>query len=205
MKQYRHKLNTLHGGGAVLPASCICLCIGLGMQALSLPVLGTVFFILSALLFAALMLLLIIEQHQDDVLNREAMQADEKLEAAIKKKSFSLPYHNGEIWCEHLDGLYYYTELVIHKFQNDLARLQSPSAPSAIAINLDETAINDELLHILCSGLCSHKKHLQKIAFIGISKKDRPKMKLHLINASVPFQYRFFHDFEKAKEWLISI
>lgn len=31
----------------------------------------------------------------------------------VKKKSFALPFRGGEIWFEHLDGIYQYTELVL--------------------------------------------------------------------------------------------
>lgn len=33
--------------------------------------------------------------------------------AGYKKKSFALPYNGGEIWFEHLDGLYGFEELVL--------------------------------------------------------------------------------------------
>ena len=33
----------------------------------------------------------------------------------VKKKSFVLPYGGGEIWFEHLDGMYQFTDLVLAK------------------------------------------------------------------------------------------
>ncbi|HBF15977.1 MAG TPA: hypothetical protein DDW30_09940 [Clostridiales bacterium] len=36
--------------------------------------------------------------------------------SGVKKKSFILPYAGGEIWFEHLDGIYQYTELAIRFF-----------------------------------------------------------------------------------------
>ena len=39
--------------------------------------------------------------------------------AGVKKKSFILPYAGGEIWFEHLDGIYQYTELAIEKLCAD--------------------------------------------------------------------------------------
>jgi len=38
-------------------------------------------------------------------------QIMEKYKLGLKKKSFSLSYNGGEIWCEHLDSLYDQTEL----------------------------------------------------------------------------------------------
>lgn len=41
----------------------------------------------------------------------------------VKKKTFILPYNGGEIWFEHLDGMYQYTELVREKLKKDYALL----------------------------------------------------------------------------------
>ena len=46
----------------------------------------------------------------------------------VKKASFSLPYRGGEIWFEHLDGMYQYTELVLKKLRSDSAAFLAPSA-----------------------------------------------------------------------------
>lgn len=35
----------------------------------------------------------------------------------LKKKSFSMFFGGGEIWFEHLDGMYGYTDLAIEKFE----------------------------------------------------------------------------------------
>lgn len=37
--------------------------------------------------------------------------------AGVKKKSFILPYAGGEIWFEHLDGIYQYTEFALEKLR----------------------------------------------------------------------------------------
>ena len=73
----------------------------------------------------------------------------------VKKKSFSLPFRGGEIWFEHLDGMYQYTELVLDKLQNDSHTFLLPSKPAHIAFVLDETLITadliDQIAHLLCS------------------------------------------------------
>lgn len=74
----------------------------------------------------------------------------------INKKSFSMFFGGGEIWFEHLDGLYGYTNLAIEKFEKDYQECKRPSFPSLIAINLDETEVNDRLVHAVTtrSFLC---------------------------------------------------
>ncbi|MGN0179763.1 MAG: hypothetical protein ACI4DY_10035 [Monoglobaceae bacterium] len=49
-----------------------------------------------------------------------------------EKKSFALPFRGGEIWFEHLDGMYQYTELVLGKLKNDSYTFLLPSKPSYI-------------------------------------------------------------------------
>ena len=62
----------------------------------------------------------------------------------VRKKSFILPFAGGEIWFEHLDGIYQYTELVIEKLRTDAAIFRRPSSPGYIAFVLDETVITDD-------------------------------------------------------------
>ena len=38
----------------------------------------------------------------------------------VKKKSFVLPFNGGEIWFEHLDGMYQYTEPVLEKLKKEV-------------------------------------------------------------------------------------
>ena len=58
--------------------------------------------------------------------------------SGVKKKSFILPYAGGEIWFEHLDGIYQYTELAIQKLRADTAVFCRPSSPGYITFVLDE-------------------------------------------------------------------
>ena len=66
----------------------------------------------------------------------------ERYEPGLKKKSFSLFYNGGEIWCEHLDSLYGDKELLKQKFEHDLIQISRPSASSFIAVVLDESAVD---------------------------------------------------------------
>lgn len=54
---------------------------------------------------------------------------DHKQEAAIKKKSFELNYHDGAIWCEHLDGMGHYEDEVIATFLEDKRLFQDLPFP----------------------------------------------------------------------------
>ena len=39
----------------------------------------------------------------------------------VRKRSFILPFAGGEIWFEHLDGIYQYTPLAVQKLRADTA------------------------------------------------------------------------------------
>lgn len=120
----------------------------------------------------------------------------------LQKKSFLLYYGGGEIWAEHLDGLYGYTNLAIEKFEKDYIECKRPSLPALIAINLDETDVNEELLNVLAERLLHGEKRFTKVVFVGVNRTAKNKIKNLFTEAS--FVYNFINDFEKAKEWLIN-
>ena len=57
------------------------------------------------------------------------------------KSSFALPYNGGEIWFEHLDGLYGHEALALEKLAGDAPLFSRPSSPAYICFVLDETAV----------------------------------------------------------------
>lgn len=119
-----------------------------------------------------------------------------------KKKSFALPFNNGEIWFEHLDGMYQYGELVRSKLAKDCEVFLKPSSPSAIGIVLFETNVTSEIADDLICVLTSPKKLFQRVCFLGTDKKIK-KMLTERLKHTNRFQYAFINDFEKAKEWLL--
>ena len=123
----------------------------------------------------------------------------EKYELGLNKKSFSLYYNGGEIWCEHLDSMCSERELVLEKFNSDLKVIARPSTSSYIAVNLDETEVDAELLDHIINSLQGLDKQLRKLAIVGLSSK----MKRHIKSKDSNFAIRCFDDFEKAKEWLV--
>lgn len=120
----------------------------------------------------------------------------------VRKKSFVLPFAGGEIWFEHLDGMYQFTELVIQKLQNDSKTFLLPSKPSHIGFVLDETLITNDLVNKIVNLLCSEQKKYMRVCFIGTDRKIR-KMFNNALYSKSNFTYAFINDFEKAKEWLI--
>lgn len=119
----------------------------------------------------------------------------------LKKKSFRMFFGGGEIWFEHLDGIYGYTNLAIEKLEKDYQEFKRPSLPSLIAINLDETEVNDRLLQAVTEKLLHGEKRFTRVVFVGVNRSEIRKIKHLLQEAS--FIYNFINDFEKAKEWLI--
>lgn len=120
----------------------------------------------------------------------------------LNKKSFRLFFAGGEIWIEHLDGIFNYTDLAIKKFENDYLEFKRPSFPSLIAINLDETEVSERLIHVIAEKLLCGEKHFRKVVFVGTNRKTKFELEYLFINA--PFAYHFINDFEIAKEWLLA-
>lgn len=119
----------------------------------------------------------------------------------FRKKSFSMAFHGGEIWFEHLDGIYGYEELVLEKLKNDSAVFCRPSFSSFICVNFDETELTDTIIDTLCSTLLHVNKTFRRVCFVGVDKAHSRKIRKILDNNGFPIA--FIDDFEKAKEWLI--
>ena len=81
----------------------------------------------------------------------------------VKKKSFALLFNGGELWFEHLDGMYQYTELVLEKLKNDSDIFLLPSKPAYIAFVLDETLITEPLMDEIVRLLCGERKQFVRI------------------------------------------
>jgi len=121
----------------------------------------------------------------------------------VKKKSFSMFFGGGEIWFEHLDGIYNYYDIVISKFENDYEKFNKPSSPSLIAINLDETIINENIVCTISNKLINGNKKLSRVVFVGLDKKSK-KMFSKTLKNHINFALEFINDYEKAKEWLVT-
>ena len=123
----------------------------------------------------------------------------EKYMSGLNKKSFSLPYNGGDIWCEHLDSLYDKRDLLLEKFKNDLIMIAKPSTSSFIAINLDETDVDKDLIYEIYHAFSSLNKSIRKVVFVGLE----PEMKRYVKRLRANFVVTCLDDFEKAKEWLL--
>ncbi len=120
----------------------------------------------------------------------------------VKKKSFILPFAGGEIWFEHLDGIYQYTELAIEKLRTDTAVFRRPSSPGHIAFVLDETVITEELISEIANALIKPGKNFLRAAFVGADGPSCKKLKKLLYGHG--FAVKFFDGIEPAKEWLLN-
>lgn len=128
------------------------------------------------------------------------MQEQKEL-AGVNKKSFSMFFGGGEIWFEHLDGIYDSTILAIEKLENDYQQFKRPSMPSLMAVNLDETVVDDTLISAIKDKLLNGGKRFTRVVFVGVDKTVKKKLKNTFLGA--PFAFDFVNDFEKAKEWLV--
>ncbi|NCB92108.1 MAG: hypothetical protein EOM40_05970 [Clostridia bacterium] len=123
----------------------------------------------------------------------------DKIQLGKNKKSFSLYFNNGEIWCEHLDSLCNERDLVIEKFKEDVITIARPSTSAYIVIDFDETIVDEALLTYIVDTLNSLNKSLRKVAMVGLSFK----MKRHVKKLKANYEIKCIDDFEKAKEWLV--
>lgn len=117
------------------------------------------------------------------------------------KKSFALPYNGGEIWFEHLDGIYDNENLVLKKLASDIRLFTRPSSASYICFVFDETAVSEQILASVVDSILESKKRFMKIAFSGLDKKSRHNLKRRLSGKG--FGIGFFDGLEDAKEWLL--
>ncbi|MGN1340590.1 MAG: hypothetical protein ACI4WS_09890 [Oscillospiraceae bacterium] len=120
----------------------------------------------------------------------------------FRKKSFALPFDGGEIWFEHLDGIYGFTELVLEKLTADMPQFQRPSSSSNIGFVLNETDITEGVIEMITKSLLDTKKRFMRVAFIGADRRTAKELKKRLYGNG--FGLGFFGDFEKAKQWLVS-
>ena len=125
----------------------------------------------------------------------------EKYEWGLKKKSFLLFYAGGEIWCEHLDALYDKKELVLKKFKSDLDVIKKPSTTSHIIVILDETDVDSDILQVILDELSSIGKPIRKVAFVGLTVKNKRYIKSSA--NPLDFAVQCIDDLEKAKEWVL--
>ncbi|MBE6023390.1 MAG: SdpI family protein [Cellulosilyticum sp.] len=121
--------------------------------------------------------------------------------SGLNKKSFSIPFHGGEIWIEHLDSFGNEITLLKQKFIEDIPQISQPSTSSLIAINLDESHIDKEILSWILDTLSTLPAPPQKVVFIGLTPKLKRLVKLK--QKQITFLVTCIDDFEKAKEWLL--
>ncbi len=123
----------------------------------------------------------------------------------IVRESFSMAYKGGEIWFEQLDALSVHTDIVMEKFSRDLLFMKRPSLTGLIAVNINETLINEDMAEIIIREFI-HITKIRKIVFVGAAKETKKFMK-HILKReiiNIKFIYTFIDDYEKAKEWLVS-
>lgn len=122
--------------------------------------------------------------------------------AGYKKKSFALPYNGGEIWFEHLDGLYGFEELVLEKLSRDAEVFSRPSSPAFACFVFDETVATDKIINAVKCAICESRKRFLKIAFVGLDRRSVRKFGKDL--AGNGFMTGFLKGLEDAKEWLLA-
>lgn len=122
--------------------------------------------------------------------------------AGYQKKSFALPYNGGEIWFEHLDGIYGFEELVLEKLSRDAEIFSRPSSPAFACFAFDETDITDKIVNAVKHAVCDSGKRFLKVAFVGLDRKSVRKFRKALSENG--FLTGFLKGLEDAKEWLLA-
>lgn len=117
-----------------------------------------------------------------------------------KKRSFSLPYNGGEIWIEHLDGMYGYEELVLNKLNSDIKLFTRPSSTSYVCFVFIETTVTERIIDAVIRSILECGKRFMKIAFVGLDKKNKRRLKSELKNKGIGIN--FLEGLEDAKQWI---
>ena len=117
-----------------------------------------------------------------------------------KKRSFSLPYNGGEIWIEHLDGMYGYEELVLNKLSSDIKLFTRPSSTSYVCFVFIETTVTERIIDAVIRSILECGKRFMKIAFVGLDKKNKRRLKSELKNKGIGIN--FLEGLEDAKQWI---
>lgn len=121
----------------------------------------------------------------------------------FKKKSFMMSVDGGEVWFEHLDGIYNNPELVLEKLTNDSKTFLRPSMPSLLAVVFDETDVDVDIVKKLADMLTGEKM-FTRVAVVGVGRHEKQMIKKALCEKNHSFALAFINDFQKAKEWLVS-
>ena len=119
-----------------------------------------------------------------------------------KKKSFEIPYCGGNIWIEHLDGIYEYEELVLCKLESDINLFTKPSSTSYICFVFHETIITDCIIDMVRWAILESGKRFTKIAFVGTDRKSKRKLGRIFKNKGLCFN--FADGLEDAKQWFVA-
>lgn len=201
-KQYKHKLNMLKPGGKLMKLGLCCFGIGLILWCFGISILYKFFLMLGGVVLLVLLILVVVEEHEDKVLNEQALRLESFIEAGIMKKSFVLNYNGGEIWIEHLDSMGDYRTKVYEKLEDDFKRFANVSLPTHVIVNLDETFVNEELLQCLVTKLINTPQKIRKVAFVGLCKRNQRILKRFVMERECDFLVICENDFEKAKEWI---
>ena len=120
----------------------------------------------------------------------------------VAKRSFALPFHGGEIWFEHLDGMYQYADLTRAKLMADSEAFLRPSGTSFMAVVLFDTWLPEEVTSLMATLLCRSGRAFRRVCFVGAEPALRWALKAAL-GRDCPFPYAFLDDTEAAKEWLL--
>lgn len=123
-------------------------------------------------------------------------------EDLIIRDSMQLAFAGCDIWCIELDSLNIYTEVAITKFLRDIDLAKRPSSPSLIALHLNETLVDIDLVTVMVTELTKANNAISKVAFIGLNHSSKKLIKTALNRMEICFAYNFINDYEKAKGWL---
>lgn len=122
----------------------------------------------------------------------------------IIRESFAMYFGGGQIWFEQLDALSVHKDIVKEKFIKDLEVIRRPSAPAFLAVNLNETLVDEDIAGMIVAGLRMVERRILKVVFVGLNKEGKKLLKKALRNfMEDKFVYQFIDDYEKAKEWLV--
>ena len=96
--------------------------------------------------------------------------------------------------------MYGYEELVLNKLNSDIKLFTRPSSTSYVCFVFIETTVTERIIDAVIRSILECGKRFMKIAFVGLDKKNKRRLKSELKNKGIGIN--FLEGLEDAKQWI---
>ena len=119
------------------------------------------------------------------------------------RKSFAISHNDGQMWAANLDALGDHPDVLLRRWEEDIAVLLRPSSPGVAAVNLCQTAVSAQQADRMMADLQAAGPRVTRVAFIGADRAAGKNLRDAAKRQGATFVHQYFKDFVVAKDWLI--